>query len=330
MRYQQFLNSVPSRYTLLFIAIFLMINGHLFGEEKYLIRGQVKTSKSVQTLTIPVALVEIRMGEEPTIKPIQKTMTDTKGMFSFTLDKDPNGAFYRVSTVVKGQVVGSNPVRFDGSSKTIDLVLELPEITEGLAKLNFNKNILVFDLMEDYIQITDIINLENSTTSTIDATEKPFTRKLPQQATKVTILDPPPGSKIEKIEGGVSYRLIFPPGRHQLYLTYRLPLDGGKLKLINHLPPSVEQMELIVPVNSIQADFVEVDAPVSTIERSWNNQVFKVKYIDLKEGTTAVDIVVSDIPLPQKKLFYPATILLILLLSGLFWYLKSSLQKSKS
>jgi hypothetical protein len=329
MKHQQLLK-IPHNYLFLFLALFLATNSHLFGGERYVIKGEIKASETSQNLAIPVALIEIRMGEEPVIKPIQKSVADEKGGFSFTLKENPEGVFYRVSTVIRGQVVGSNPVKFDGNSNIINLVLKLPKITEESGKLNFTKNILVFDLMENYIQITDIINLENSTTSTIDATKKAFTRKLPKYATKVTIIDPPPGTKIENIEGEVHYRLIFPPGRHQLYMTYRLPLAGDNLEILNYPPPAVGQMELIVPVNSIQADFEQVDTPVSTIERSWNNQVFKVKYIDIKDGTTSVNITISDIPLAQKKLFYPAIILLILLLSGLFWYLKSGLHGERS
>lgn len=314
-----------NKYTLLLISIIIYSNNFTFGQENYLITGKINTSNPEQSLSIPIVLMEIKMEGNPSIKPIQKTTSDSSGNFKFTLQASPAGTFYRISTIIKGQLIGSNPVKFEKKSRKINLVLELPDNIEGLGKLFFDKNVLIFELWENFVRVTDIVIVENRGVATIDASKSPFKRQLPPSAKNINIINPPPGAEIKQVDNEIQYKLTLPPGRHQLYMTYDLPTSTGSINMVNTLPPTVGKMEIIVPKNSIQANFDPMYSQISRQDKNFDNQVFISQSIDIGQETSSVEVILTKIPLAQKKLFYPAIILLILLISGLFWYLKNNL-----
>ncbi|MCP4297840.1 MAG: hypothetical protein GY786_19780 [Proteobacteria bacterium] len=314
-----------SRYALLLITLILCLNNLVLGQDSYLIKGKVTSNNPEQPLSISVVLMEIKMKEQPSIKPIQKSTADANGVFNFKIKGSEAGTFYRVSTIVNGQVIGSNPVKFEGESRKIELTLELPKVVKGVENINFVKNVLVFDLWEDFVRVTDIIILENRSGATIDASNRSFKRELPTQAMNINILDPPKGASIEQVGNSVQYKLILPPGRYQLYMIYDLPAGTSSMDMLNPLPPAVEEMEIIVPMDSVTANFDPTYSEVLSRDKNFDNRIFHSQSIIPGKEISSVRIIISGIPLPQKKLFYPATILLILLISGLFWYLKNNL-----
>ncbi|PCI29598.1 MAG: hypothetical protein COB67_03740 [SAR324 cluster bacterium] len=307
---------------LLLLTFLFSMTGFSLAQEIHTIQGKVIDPTGKISLSMPVVLMEIIMAEKPSVQPVQKTVSDQQGRYQFQIKELKEGAFYRISTVLDEQVLGSNPIRFKQGQTLVQLNLQIPQTLEGIEHFSFEKHVLVFDLMEEGIRVTDIIGLDNRSGGTVDARQTPLTRKLPAEATNINVLDPLKGIEIINNNGELTYKLLLPQGRHQLFVTYDLPTDSSELIFENSFPLGTQELELIVPGKSIQAGFDQISNDITSAEKKFDKEIYVSQKITLRSTQNLVRVKIQGIPLTQNRLLYPAGFLMILLVGGLLWYLK--------
>jgi len=291
------------------------------------IKGSVITNDGSIAVNQTVKLFKIEMAEQPSLVPLGEGKTDKNGNFVIPIPDHVEGTFYRVNTTIKDQLIGSRPLRFDPGETVIRIELRQPGMVAGIQNITFSKHLMVFDLLEDVIQVTELVNFENRTQSTVNTRGNPLVKRIPEQAVNFQMPRQAPGVDIVGTPGSVSIEFFVAPGANQLFFNYDLPVDGSSnLSFYNEPAPGVSSMELILSGSMLDATFQSVDkgtlGQITESKKFFNKQAFRSKMMRLSPSVNNVEIEISGIPMAQKKLFYPATILLVIMLAGLFWYLK--------
>ncbi|MCP4753184.1 MAG: hypothetical protein GY866_20025 [Proteobacteria bacterium] len=310
---------------ILLIILVLVSLGDVFAADSvYRVQGKVAFHDGSPASEIPVVLMKIAMDKQPKITPVQRDRTDKRGAYTFRISSLENNVFYRVNATFQGQMIGSEPVRFKPGQSSLTINLELPEIIVGFEHLTFLKSILVFELMDEAIRVTEIINFENRTNGSVDAKKTPFVKRIPRNAVNFRHVEKRKDFRAVVSPGQVGFELIVPQGKHQLYFSYELPATDRSLSFVDYLPPAVGEIELIVPGESLSVFFDISDGNIRdrVISRSRTHEktVYYSKILPLEESIEKVGIRIENIPVSQKQLFYPAIILAIILLCGLFWF----------
>jgi len=306
---------------LLILTFFLGAQNIAYGSETYTIHGKIIDSGGTNSLSMPIVLLEGKMGGEPVITPIMKTVSNDKGRYQFTLNERKTKVFYKVSTILNEQVVHSKLIILPKNIKTIQLDLHLPITLQGYENFSFFKNVLIFDQLENSIRITDIIALVNNSGGTVDTKKQPLIRNLPKNAINIQFPNSSKGTEISFDGERLFYKLLLPEGNHQLYVTYEIPIDQETLSFEIDLPPKTQQMELVIPGNSLNINFDQISNSVIKNKKQFANELFFSKIISLNANQQKVSVIIQDLPISQFKLLYPAALLLISLSGGLIFYL---------
>lgn len=308
--------------------LFFQFNQPILGESYNAIQGQLTAQDGSAVAGAKVTLIKIVMDDPPVITTVNQGVTDTNGKYAFQVVPPAENTYFRVKIDSENRSIGSNPIKFKQGQTKLNLNLVLSNVIKGIEHLNFLKDVLILDLLEGKVQITEIIAFENSTSSMVDARENPFIKKIPETAYGVELLDNQQNFKATVSTGKITFALQVPQGRHQLYFRYLLPVENRSFSFDNFLPPYTEEIELIVPKNGPQVRFEEDETgtlgKMITGNKSFGPRVYFSQLLQLSGNKEKVGIRIEGIPLSQKKLFYPAVILAIVLLGGLFWFLKKN------
>ena len=314
------------RLLILFFGLSFVCN-LTFAATTHKIRGRVITNDGSIAANQTVKLFKIKMGDRPSLVLLGDGKTDKKGEFIIPVSSHIEGTFYRINVNINGQIIGSRPLRFDPGKTVIRVNLRQPGVVEGIHNITFSKHMMVFDMLENVIQVTELINFNNQSQSTVNTRGNPLIKRIPEEAINFQIPQQAPGVSIIKGTGSVSIEFFVAPGSNQLFFNYDLPLNGStSLSFSNEPAPGVSAMELILSGSALDVSFQSVDqgtlGQIKESTKFFNKQGFRTKMLSLNPAVKNIEIEIAGIPMAQKKLFYPATILLVILLAGLFWYLK--------
>ncbi len=319
-----------NRQSLLALCFVFCITPLALAADFRVIRGMISKDDGVPAVGVQIVLNRIIMAEKPSLTLIQRTRTDPNGNYSFRIPSADEKVFYRVAIDSNGLSTGSEPIRFEKNQSSITVDLSLPRIVFGIEHLSFLKNILVVDLLIDAVRVTEIINFENTTGGLVDARKIPFVKTIPKTAFDFQFFQRRNTFTAVALAGKITFGLLVPQGKQQLYFSYNLPANDSSISFENDLPPGVREVELIVPEDRPDAYFDVSserlrDRMIEQV-KSFEERVYRSTRLPLDGRLEHIGIRIENIPLSQKKLLYPAALLLILLLFGLFWFLRSNRQ----
>jgi len=266
-----------------------------------------------------------RMSQQSAVVPVAEKKTDSAGKVKFEIEAGEEKVFYRLNAMTQDQVVGSNPLR-PKAGETVHFHIRIPKTIEGMAGLLFHRNILIFDVLADAVRVTEIINLENPTQNSVDIRKDPFIKSVPADLFNFQVLEGKSGFDIQLNQRKITFSLIVPPGRHQLFYSYHLPVKSG-LRFNHSLPPNTKEVELIVPGNTLDVSFESTRETIVKSMKQSNNRVYASQLLKLDSPRQSVGIQIKNLPMSQKQLFYPAIMLGIILLFGLFIFLNGRNKK---
>lgn len=308
-------------YFFICCLLFIFSSSLLVAMEKiHRIEGRVNSADGTPSVGTTVVLMKITMSRQASVVPVGNKKTDISGQVKFEVEASEEKVFYRLNVLLDDQVIGSDPMRPKGGESLVSFHIRLPETIEGVEQLNFQRNILIFDLMADAVRITEILNLENPTQNSVDIRKHPFSKSIPGNLYNFQVLEGKTGFDISLTEGKINFSLVVPPGRHQLFYSYHLPA-GSDLIFNSSLPPNLKEVELIVPGNTLDVSFENTRETIVKSMKQSNNRTYSSQLLKLDSPRQMVGIHIKNLPMSQKQLFYPAIILGIILLFGLFIFL---------
>ena len=296
----------------------------LHAEKKVVVKGGVSSPSGRSLAHVPVALMEIKMGQRPSITVVGESETDKSGSYYFSLPFPAKNVFYRVVSSYQGMDFGSEPFHFKNERAVVIVDLSLPKRYEGIDYLEFKKSTLVLDILEKSIRVTEIINLSNPLNGVVDAKRIPFAKELPESAHNVQLFNREEGMELVARSGKIYFDLMVPPGDHQLFFSYDLTSTDSSLLFETHLPPGTPEVELLTSERGIGFGFDGSGESREIEEKSkrFSRNTYRSKSMRVEPGIDKVKITVDGIPLSQKRLFYPAIVLALALITGLFVFIK--------
>jgi len=275
---------------------------------------------------LAIELFEISMKPSPSIVSIARGKTDEKGQYSFKIPIPQKRAFFRLNVEFQNQFVGSAPVLFEVEKSTLKIDITLPKKYQGIEHLDFIKEILIFDILADAVRVTEIINFVNTTDGLVDAKRIPYVKKIPEAAYNVELFNKQEWGEVTTASGQIEFHLMVPEGRHQLFFSYDLAVNSDSLELENYFPPALDEFEIMTPEEAVGLFFLKdgdvIRDGILQKQKKLGDRVYYSKIINPADNQKKITVLINHLPMSQKRLYYPAIILLILLMSGLFWFLK--------
>lgn len=286
----------------------------------YLVQGKLTSSQPRDFSGATLVLMELNMAQRSQ-KEVMMRKPGTDGSYRFELTEIDPAASYIVGLRLDRQVVGSAPFRLQGKKdhKTIDV--EIPPVSTATDTLLWHKLALFFDVMEGYIQITEVLLVENPAVMSIDSYNNPIIKKIPFAATNFEA-ETSHDLDVSSMNGQVFIRMMMDQGQRQIVYAYRIPTDDTRVEMVTGLLPGMREVEMLRSSPAFGLDLPEINAKTFTTTRSHREQTLYTKKAPLSGNEESLKILISGLSMPQKKLVYPAAFLLVLLLSGLFWYIK--------
>ena len=307
-----------------FFSLFILFYSSLpLAADTYRIKGRVFSQSDTSLANIRIVLLKLNLSnkEDPSVTPIMKTKTDKNGNYFFGNIPHNPLVFYKVSATFKNRPVSSLPVRFGSEKRVLEVVLELPQITVGLEQLLVNKNILILEALEGGVNITEVMVVNNPTQSTLDGSNNPIVRKLPDGATNFRNFSGNQESfDIQETNGNVQIRLTVPPGVHQLIFNYSLSTFGSSMDFTYYPPKEVKSLELLVPSHNPLTVRLK-DQVIPSEEKVYGKQEFISTLLSAEDAENPFTLVVDNLPIPQQIYFIPSIILFLLLMIALVKYL---------
>ena len=296
-------------------------------ENRYIIRGVIKSGDGRPSVGAIVELKRIVMSNNPTIDTVDKTLTDAQGRFLFMLTGVEPKKFFRIDVKAGSISIGSDPLKFRNAQTEIVADFTLPEISRRTENLKVEKNIYVFDLLESGVQVTEIINLTNESGQVLDTRQAVLEKSIPEIATDFYFLKKNKDFNVYFDSGKVVFQLVVPPGQHQLYFSYNLPASGNSTLFEGGLLPNTSDVELIVPDNGPTVSFLFKDSNrgrgVVRKDQYYGNRLYHSQSLSTEKHMVQLSVKINGIPVSSMGFIYPAGVLAILLLLGLFWFLLS-------
>ncbi|MFH2129275.1 MAG: hypothetical protein ABIK68_02790 [bacterium] len=311
--------------TLGFILVLLLVFGQVQAAGNLKVQGSVQTDQGIPAVNVTVVLMKIVMARQPVITPMKQTQTNAEGHYEFLIEPLEDNVFFRINAMSENSMTSSEPFRFaDGQSlKTVQLIF--PKTVSGMANLQFSKHILVFEALEEALQVTEIINISNKTGNVVDVESEPLIKQIPAGAENFRFYQRQDRFQARRERENILFKLLVPPGDHQLYFSYDLSVKKRSDVFINHLPPRTAEMEIITPLNSLELAF---DRPpnlsssrVVKQEKQFGNKIYDSQTLFLDGDQSEIKVIIRQIPISQNRFFYPAIVLAGLLFLGLFFFL---------
>ena len=288
----------------------------------FLFAGRLKAEVGFDPDGTNVQLIEVTMSN-PDGRVVSSTQSDAKGRYAIKLTSAAKHSLYFLAASKGARVAGSDPIPLKSGVKLPAMDLVFLPVSDDATNLWVEKNLYFFELMEDVVRVSEILLVENRFEGTLDLQSKPFSKKLPQGAENFELMRATGKMKAEEVNGKALVSVVLNPGRSQIFFSYDLPKSSFGKDLEAQLLPQTREVELVRTSEGFDIDFLGPLANnVVESKKGHGQELFfsKRSLVEGQETQFAFNIDVSLIP--QKKLFYPATLLLVLLLSGLFWYVK--------
>lgn len=312
-------------FQLSLLLLFLLPNGPVRAAETLKVQGTILTDQKKPAANAKVVLMKIEMQGKPTISPMKESRTDEEGRYEFSFEPQADKTFFRVEANSEQSVARSEIFRFEAGqlAKTIQLVL--PKVQVGVTHLEFNRDILVVDALQEALRITEIIRFSNKSAAMVHVESEPFVKRIPVEAENFQLFKGNNRFQATREKDRILFRLLVPPGDSQLYFSYELPVKTRSYVLQNHLPPGIKEVELIAPVNSLELSFDSRNglssARVVKQEKSFSNNRYNSQTLILEGNEEEIMVVIGNIPISHERFYYPAIMLAVLLLSGLSFFL---------
>jgi hypothetical protein len=315
---------------LLSLVLLICIPLSAFAQSEVAVHGEIRQADGKPAVAISVSLMEISMSDQPSIKTIQTVQTDGKGLYRFRLETDKNSAskrFYRVSTDIDGHIVGSDPFRPNQGNQPAPVNLTLPAVRYGFEHLTFPKEVLIIENLMKSVRITSVLYVTNSTGDLVNAKKSPFTRKIPESAFNFQKLGNQQNLEIQSGNGEIEIGMTLMEGTQEIFYSYELAVDDNNL-VVEYVPvPGMKEVEFTVADESTEIEIEEgiLDRTrVISQQKNAGGRLFRSKIVTLGKGIERFSVTIKGFPLDQSRLFYPAVILLALLLIGFAWYLRQN------
>ncbi len=309
---------------LLFIGVFFLFQ-QVFATDTFVIKGKVTGANGDPASNVSIALMEISMSDRPSIKLIQTIQTNSDGSYAISVDSPKERTFFRITSRQQGQSIGSEPARFKPGESTLIIDLRFPKVINNIELIDFTKQVLIFESLNETIRITELISFFNKSDDLIDAKRIPFKRPIPESAVNTGVIEKQDGIDISFSRGEMELSFIVPPGAHQIFFSYEIPVTGSHLNFIGYTFPNTNEIEIATLTGGLGIRFDMKNAGIGhrLVEEKKNvgGQIYHSTTKTLKEGDTIVPIYI-DLPFSKKRLVYPAMGLFIMLMSGLVIYLK--------
>ena len=288
----------------------------------FVFEGQLKAEPGFSLAGASIQLVEMTMTN-PEGRVVAQGRTNGQGRFSVPLPVGYKHSLYYLSAELDRRVAGSEPATLKAGVKRIVQELTFLPVSSDPSQLSVEKNLYFFELMDDAVRVSEILLVENLFEGTLDLRAKPFAKQLPNGATNFQLMRADGSVSAEEANGKAFLSLALNPGRGQIFLSYDLPKQSLGAPLEAQLLPNTKEVELVRTSLGFELNFL-ADWAQNVVEskKGHGQEVFFSKKALAVPGQDKVAFEVEVSLIPQKRLFYPATLLLVLLLCGLFWYVK--------
>lgn len=286
------------------------------------VRGKVLNESGQPVAGVPVALLKILMQRKPVITSLKQVQTDQSGRFEFLFDLPEENLFFRVSAGTGAAMTGSDPFRLSRENPEVTLTLVLVKTLSGLDHLDFLKQIVVFEAMEEALQVTEVIYFVNPADRLVETGDSPFIKRIPKNAVNFQFFDRTGRFKALHRGEQVLFNLNAAPGNHQLLFSYSLPTDGRSTGVSIYLPPATSEFEILTPVNGLAFSLDHISSSTRSLsqEKKFDNRAYHSKTLYPSESQSEFSITIRNIPASQARLIYPAMILAAILVCGLLFY----------
>ncbi|MBT4288119.1 MAG: carboxypeptidase regulatory-like domain-containing protein [Deltaproteobacteria bacterium] len=286
------------------------------------ISGIIRDGKGHIVTDAKVNLLLIEMASPPKIATTSETKSDQEGAYVFKNRQAVAGFFYRISAEKDGRETVSSPFRAAKQGNTITIDLRLPDISTDQKELVFDKELLVFDLGNDYLRVTNVYHLLNRSNAILNLKQSPYKIHLPREAKNVVVLKQPEGSDYEIGTDFIVFRLHIKPGPQQILFSYHLPSDSSYQMVDHDILPGMAEVEVITPATGISADlFPQGSDQIIERKKTFDKESYISKTIQFKEERKMLRIKISGFPTPQIQMLIPAVIITCLLFLGLGIYI---------
>ncbi len=257
-------------------------------------------------------------------KMIMMRKSDAQGRFVFPLSEVDLRAQYFLGLRSGRVQAGTELFGFSKKKKRIQLDIKVPQVTSDTSRVKVAKMVFFFDRYEDRLEVGEVLLVDNQGGAVVDLFASPWAQRLPSG---VTGFEPRRNDRMEVmyLKGQAVIKTMLPLGKSEIFLSYNLPPEAGEY--LWGLLPGTQEVELVHSGSGMRLDFTGTQNQVVESKQEHQGQVFFTQKVLLPAGQSEIGVEVSGMGLPQKKLFFPATFLLIFLLTGLFWHLKIKLPK---
>lgn len=295
-------------------------------EGKRTIKGKIQSKDLSLVSELPVMLLKITLKPDgtPAISPFMKGKTDTQGNFIFELENAEERALYRVGAFVNGEGLGSEMVSL-AKNKVVELNLAVPETIQGLNGLKILSNILTLEPLTEGVQVIENLVVENPGKSVMDGSTAPWTKSIPAGATNFQSFHQDGKFVLKEIGGKVEFQLRIPPGEHEILYSYDLPSSWTSINFEHYLFPGTPKVELRRREGRMSTHFLGKMIPEFSNEVGKEKIKIFTKTLEISNNEPSVQVQVESLPVHLKYYLYPAILLLISLLAGMYWFLKTKL-----
>lgn len=308
-------------YNFFFILILAQGQGN-----NYTIKGKINSNLNEQELTnIPIVLLRFdpSITNSPPMSPIKRSQTNNKGEYIFDNIKAEDGIEYLIGALIQNNRISSKRIKlknnlveilninFEGK-QNFDLNSSSQELKFDLTKITYTNNLLIFNLLEKTIRITEVIMIQNSNSSTVSSKNNPLKKELPEKFQNFQIFE----VDNEKLSASIEDNFIFliyqvPPGKSSIYFEYDLPIK----KMLSYQHPLLDESQEL----SILYDprYLEITAKKQLINLKQHGR-YTIASLNLSDiEITNIDLKINK-KIENKELFYIIiAIFLVMLVTSL-------------
>ncbi|MDT8446018.1 MAG: carboxypeptidase-like regulatory domain-containing protein [bacterium] len=297
-------------------------------EGKFRFEGRLNAEAGFSVAGAKLSLVEMTISQ-PDGRVVAQADAKADGSFSLLLPQAHKHSLYFVVAGLGARSASSQPKPLRPGVYKVQMDLAFLPVSHDPAQLQVVKNLFFFELLEEMVRVSEIILVENQFAGTLDLSEKPFSKELPQGAENFALMRSDEGVKAAAVGNKAFISLAMEPGRGQIFYSYELKRSELGGPMTAGILPGTREVELVRTSEGFDVSFLGALASnVLETKQGHGQEAFFSKKTILPASTSQVEFEVDVNLIPQKRLFYPATLLLVLLLSALFWYVKIKPEKA--
>ena len=217
----------------------------------YTIKGKIISTLPIEQLQdIPVVLLRLNKEASPPMLPIQRSKTNERGEYTFKNIIPEASTEYLIGALIGKERIASKPIKLGARAVQV-LNIEFSggqndnfdgKVSLDLSAIIYTNRLLIFHLLENFIRITEIIQIQNNKDVFISSQEQPLKITLPknyQNFASFQVKDELLTSEVK--DGDVFLTFQVPPAKSSLYFEYDLPF---KTELTYTHPTMIENIPL--------------------------------------------------------------------------------------